>query len=136
MGNHWAFAACCAALCGCPTVDLGPTPEDISGCAPAKGEAYFESDIWPKYINNSTRSCIDTGCHVPGGNGGTLHFDTNVPAAFADDYRMVLPQLNCQKPDESPLLTYPLAGIQTHGGMDIFQSLNDPAVVTFLAWFK
>ncbi len=140
MGNVRVFAPCCVALVvalgACPTVDLGPTPEDISGCFPAKGEPYFESDIWPKYINNPHHSCVDSMCHVPGGNGGTLKLDTNVPMAFMDDYKQVLPQLNCQRPEESLFLTKPLAGEVDHGGSDIFPDLNDPAVVDFLNWFK
>jgi hypothetical protein len=136
MGNHWAFAACCIGLSACPTVDLGPTPEDIAGCIPTKGEPYFESDIWPKYVQNPHHTCVDAQCHVPGGDGGTLHLDPNVPMSFMMNYKLVLPQLNCQRPDESPFLTKPLAGQVGHGGGDIFPSASDPAVVAFLAWFQ
>ena len=135
MGKYWAFAACCAALCGCPTVDLGDTPVDIGGCLPKKGEAYFESDIWPKYINNTKKSCVQSGCHVAGGNGGVLHYDT-APTALPADYKLTLPELNCSRPEESKLLTRPLAGEDLHGGGDIFTSLTDPEVVDFLAWFE
>jgi hypothetical protein len=135
MGKHWAIGACFAALCGgCPTVDLGDTPPDIGACVPAKGEAYFESDIWPTYINNTKKSCVSSTCHVPGGNGGTLHYDTS-PAALPNDYKLTLPQLNCSRPEESPLLTKPVAGMVGHGGGDIFQ-MSDPEVQTFLDWFN
>jgi hypothetical protein len=33
-------------------------------------------------------------------------------------------------------LTKPLAGIDQHGGGDIFSSASDPAVQIFLDWFK
>ena len=133
MGNHWAFVALCALLAGCPTVDLGDTPPDLGTCVPAKGSAYFASDIWPKYINNTKKSCVSSTCHVAGGNGGTLHYDTQ-PTAIDADYKLTLPQLLCSRPEESPLLTKPEAGMVNHGGGDIFQP-TDPEVQIFLSWF-
>ena len=50
MGNHWAILACCVALCGCPTVDLGDTPPDIGLCNPAGGIDYFTSTIEPEFL--------------------------------------------------------------------------------------
>ena len=119
-------------LTGCPTVDLGDTPTEIGLCNPAGGLPYFQDQIWPKYINNSTKSCAQAMCHVNGGNGldyvGTLDYP-----AF---YRRTQIYLNCGMPEASQLLTKPLAGIDPHGGADIFASESDPAVVIFLDWFK
>jgi len=126
-------SACLALLAGCPTVDLGDTPTEIGLCNPAGGEAYFEQQIWPSYVirNNADTSCAKVGCHVAGGNG--LDFPAQVDYAAA--YRRTQIYLNCGSPDASPFLTKPLAGIEPHGGGDIFNE-NDPAVQIFLAWFK
>jgi hypothetical protein len=127
-------SACLALLAGCPTVDLGDTPTEIGLCNPAGGEAYFEQQIWPSYVirNNADTSCAKVGCHVGGGTG--LDFPAQVDYAAA--YRRTQLYLNCGSPDASPFLTKPLAGIEPHGGGDIFPNENDPAVQIFLAWFK
>ena len=70
-------ATCCVlALAGCPSVDLGDTPSDIGLCNPKQGIAYFESDIWPKYLHPSVpaRDCVKSGCHA---NANVLALDPN-----------------------------------------------------------
>lgn len=136
MGGHWAFAACCAlALTGCPTVDLGDNPPDIGLCNPAQGLAYFQSDIWPKYLHPSdvTKDCVKAGCHQLE-HGLTL--DATAPVDYARNYRVTQSYLNCGQPIASVLVTKPLAGIDAHGGGDLFADPSDPAVQTFLAWFQ
>jgi hypothetical protein len=122
------------ALTGCPTVDLGDTPTEIGLCNPPGGLAYFQDKIWPSYVirDNGSTSCATVGCHVAGGNG--LDFPAQVDYAAA--YRRTQIYLNCGTPDASPFLTKPLAGIEPHGGGDIFPNQNDPAVQIFLAWFQ
>jgi len=123
------------ALTGCPTVDLGDTPPDIGLCNPSGGLAYFQSDIWPKVLASSdaSRSCIKAGCH-DGMHGLTLQVQD--PIDYPRNYRIVQSYLNCGQPTASLLLTKPLAGVEAHGGGDLFPDLNDPAVMTFLAWFQ
>jgi len=121
-------------LAGCPTVDLGDTPTEIGLCNPAGGVQYFQDQIWPKYIvrDGGKTSCTTATCHVGGGNG----LDFPSPVDYPTAYRRTQIYLNCGSPEASQLLTKPLAGIDPHGGDDIFPNLNDPAVQIFLAWFK
>jgi hypothetical protein len=121
-------------LAGCPTVDLGDVPTEIGLCNPSGGLQYFQDQIWPNYVvrSNPTTSCATVGCHISGGNG--LDFPAQVDYAAA--YRRTQVYLNCGSPDASAFLTKPLAGIDPHGGGDIFPNEADPAVQIFLAWFQ
>ena len=144
MGNHrsWtaAWGASCLALSlaatGCPTVDLGDTPEDIGLCNPRGGLAYFQDVIWPMYVrpSNTTNGCAKTGgCHIFG-DGNLLGYKV-IPVDFPANYRATLVHLECGTPMMSKFLTKPLAGIDGHGGMDIFQA-SAPEIQVFLDWFK
>jgi len=136
MVYRWALTACSAlGIAGCPTVDLGDTPAEISACNPAKGIDYFRSDIEPKFLKISEPSgCVrNSACHDQA-HGLTLGRST--PADDLANYRVAQGYLNCGSPMASPLLTKPLAGVDGHGGGDIFGNLSDPAVATFLMWFK
>jgi hypothetical protein len=135
MGNHWAILACCVALGGCPTVDLGDTPPDVGACNPAKGSAYFVSTIEPTYLKiaDKTNGCArSTMCH-DGAHGLTLAVN---PVDDAANYRVTQQYLNCGQPMASELLTKPLKGIDFHTGGDLFQDTTDPAVQAFLGWFQ
>ena len=141
MGNHrsstvlWILAL--GVLAGCPTVDLGDTPSDIGLCNPAGGLPYFKAQIWPNFVRpaNTTTGCTKTGggCHAEAG-GNALSFKT-MPQDDTFNYRQTQIYLNCGTPMSSELLTKPLAGIDPHGGADIFPP-GDPAVQIFLDWFK
>ncbi len=139
MGNHWAFAATgvlALALGGCPTVDLGDTPSDIGSCNPSGGLAYFISDIEPKYfkLSDTVNGCAQSAsCHD---QEHGLALQRIAPVDDMANYRVTQGYLNCGQPMASELLTKPLAGIDGHGGGDIFASTSDPAVVDFLAWFQ
>lgn len=141
MGNHrsrtatWCAAVLAVALAGCPTVDLGDTPQDIGRCNPRGGLAYFQDVIWPMYVRptNMTNGCAKGGCHVLGA-GNLLGYKVD-PVDFPGNYRATLIHLDCGTPETSPFLTKPLAGIEGHGGMDIFQPTS-PEVQLFLDWFK
>jgi hypothetical protein len=118
-------------LTGCPTVDLGDTPTEIGLCNPAGGVQYFQDEIWPKYVERG--GCTKLGsCHVAGGNG----LDFPMPVDYPTAYKRTQIYLNCGSPAASPFLTKPLAGLDPHGGDDIFASATDPAVQVFLDWFK
>jgi hypothetical protein len=124
-----------ALLAGCPTVDLGDTPTEIGLCNPAGGLQYFQDQIWPNYVirTDPATSCAKAGtCHVAGGNG--LDFPAMVD--YPNSYKRSQLYLNCGTPAASLFLTKPLAGIDQHGGGDIFGSTSDPAVQIFLDWFK
>ena len=144
MGNHrsWtaAWGASCLALSlaatGCPTVDLGDTPEDIGLCNPRGGLPYFQDVIWPMYVrpSNAANGCTKTGgCHIFG-DGNLLGYKVS-PVDFPANYRATLVHLECGTPMMSKFLTKPLAGIDGHGGMDIFQA-GAPEIQVFLDWFK
>ena len=66
-----------------------------------------------------------------------VHFwrlDRKDPIDHATNFKAVQLKLDCGSPMASPLLTRPLAGIDGHGGGDLFD-INDPKVEVFLAWF-
>jgi hypothetical protein len=139
MGRSRSYVASVASLglavlAGCPTVDLGDTPSEIGLCNPAGGAQYFQDQIWPNYVvrNNAANSCATVSCHVGGGNA----LDYPVQIDYAAAYRRTQNQLNCGTPSASPFLTKPLAGIDPHGGKDIFLDQSDPAVQIFFAWFQ
>lgn len=123
-------------LTGCPTVDLGDTPEDIGLCNPRGGLPYFEAVIWPQFVrpDDMATGCTKAaGCHQFGG-GNLLGFRID-PVDFPANYRAARVQLECDTPMSSRFLTKPLAGIDAHGGMDIFPQ-NAPEVQLFLDWFE
>lgn len=134
---YWRALTTCFALglAGCPTVDLGDTPAEIAACNPAKGIDYFRSDIQPKFFKlTDPAGCgRNSACHDQA-HGLTL--DRSTPIDDTANYRVTQGYLNCGSPTASPLLTKPLAGVEGHGGGDLFPSLSDPAVVTFLQWFQ
>jgi len=140
MGNHRSIhagaAACLGLMClaGCPTVDLGDTPTEIGLCNPAGGVQYFQDQIWPNFVApaDSARSCAKSTCHVAAGNG----LDFPMPVDYSAAYKRTQLYLNCGTPGASLLLTKPLAGIDPHGGGDIFPSTSDAGVQIFLAWFQ
>jgi hypothetical protein len=125
-------------LGGCPTVDLGDSPEDVGLCNPAQGEAYFEASVWPMFLDDSssggTRQCTKGGCHDQNGQSA-LRFKTN-PIDFQANFKTTQIYLNCGSPTTSRLLEKPLTGPETHGGGDIFMTLDDPDVKVFLGWFN
>ena len=121
------------ALAGCPTVDLGDTPADIGVCNPAQGLQYFTEQIQPKYfkIGDPVNGCAQsTSCHDQ--NHG-LALDAS-GSDVAGNYRVSQGYLNCGDAMASELLTRPLAGIDGHGGGDLFTT-GDPQYMIFLNWF-
>lgn len=144
MAHHRSRTAARGAAClvlalaagGCPTVDLGDTPEDVGLCNPRGGLAYFQDVIWPMVVrpSNTATGCTKAGgCHILG-EGNLLGYKVN-PVDFPANYRATLVHLECGTPAMSAFLTKPLAGIDGHGGMDIFQPMA-PEVMLFLDWFQ
>src|SRR5690349_725853 len=101
MGSHRSSsivtgAACVMLLGGCPTVDLGDTPTEVGLCNPAGGLPYFQSQIWPNYVQRpvADQTCARSSCHVAGGNG----LDFPNPIDYPTAYRRVQVYLNCGSP--------------------------------------
>lgn len=140
FGAAWAVALC-ALLAGCPTVDLGDTPTDIGLCNPPGGVEYFRDVIWPEFVRpaDATKGCTRAGgCHNEAG-GNALGFKTQPAPDFTFNYRQAQIFLNCGTPDASQLLTKPRAGIDAHGGGDLFvggNAADDMAIEQFLGWFE
>ena len=124
---------------GCSTVDLGSELAPPGLCQPDK--AYFTDVIWPEYLSppDASRSCVVSGgCHDADNSprsGMRLETDIASPGVLDRDYDVVTTFLTCGDPMGSPLLIYPLAGIQAHEGGEIFPDRNDPAVSAFESWF-
>lgn len=128
-----ALVAALLALGGCPTVDLGDQPAGINVCTPPGGIAYFTAQIEPTYfaLADTTNGCARSSqCHDMA-HGLTLQRD---PPDDAANFRISQQYLNCGDPGASPLLTKPLAGIDGHGGGDLFASGSTQYNV-FFGWF-
>ena len=115
-------------------MDLGDTPSDIGACNPSQGLDYFKAQIEPNYLKlqDPINGCARSGtmCHA---NAHGLALSTTV----GDDeinYRVAQTYLNCGSPTASEMLTRPLAGIDGHGGGDIFTMDSDQYKI-FIAWF-
>lgn len=139
MGLHRSLTVLALACAGCPTVDLGDTPDDINRCNPAGGLAYFQSEIYPKFIRGddptNTRSCTqNNGCHNEGG-GTALSFRIQGRRDDVFNFRVTQLFLECGAREQSLLLTKPLAGVTDHQGGSIFATMSDAEVQTFLGWF-
>jgi len=147
MGNHrsrtatWGASYLALALvlalvlaaAGCPTVDLGDTPEDVGLCNPRGGLPYFQDVIWPRFV--VAGGCTAAGACHNFGAGNLLGFKTQPQIDYPANYRASLVHLECDTPSMSKFLTKPLAGIDGHGGSDIFQA-GAPEIQVFLDWFK
>lgn len=133
----WSATVAVVGLTGCPTVDLGDTPPDIGQCAPNGGMDYFVNTLWPMYLHppgGGAKDCAQsTGCHQMAHG---LALSTTAPIDYTANYRVAQQYLNCGTPAASELLTKPLAGVDGHGGGDLFPSTSDPAAQAFLDWFK
>ena len=130
-------AATLAGLAGCPTVNLGDTPEGIATCNPMGGLPYFQEQIWPNYLapNNPATTCVRSGCHDTTDSAGGMGFDTTTPIDYAGNYAIAQPKLDCEVPTSSLLLTKPLDEMSGHGGSQIFTT-SDPEYSIFLNWFQ
>jgi hypothetical protein len=123
---------------GCPTVDLGDMPADPGVCRPDPG--YYRDVIWPEVLASAdpARSCVDApGCHALATGRSALRLVTDLddPAIHDRNYPVVIRFLNCGTPEASSLITKPLAGLDPHGGGDLFPGRDDPAIEAFLGWF-
>jgi hypothetical protein len=125
------------ALVGCPTVDLGDNPPDPGVCRPDR--AYFDAELWPRFLApaEEARSCVRAGCHGDVRGVSALRLDSTEPIDLARNYQVSTRFLNCGTPGASPLYTKPLAGLEGHGGGDIFPDTDppDPQAAVFLMWF-
>lgn len=114
-------------------MDLGDTPPDIGACNPPEGVDYFIAKIEPIYlkISDPTNGCArNSMCHDQA-HGLALS------RTVGDDmlnYRVSQQYLNCGQPRASEMLTRPLAGIDGHGGGDLFTT-GSTEYTTFLGWF-
>jgi hypothetical protein len=137
MGLHrYAWAGLLALLAGCPTVDLGDEPSGVNLCNPAGGREYFASEIYPNFVrpNDTANGCTKAGgCHNEA-DGQVPQFKTS-PQDDAFNFRQAQQFLNCGAPEMSRLLTKPLAGVEPHGGEDIYFEMTEPEVQVFLGWF-
>ncbi|HVK74165.1 MAG TPA: hypothetical protein VM734_12635 [Kofleriaceae bacterium] len=123
-------------LGGCPTVDLGESPPAPMRCEPDR--AYYENEIWPKYLapaGGGAKSCVaQAGCHNDSNGRSGLRLDTSNPPDHGRNYQVVTRYLLCSTPEESVLLTKPLAASVPHAGGDLIQ-MDDTEVMVFLGWF-
>jgi hypothetical protein len=138
MGAHPLRHALAAVslLSGCPTVDLGDTPTEINLCNPPGGVDYFTATIYPMYLRGEDpEGCTkNAGCHNEGG-GNALNFRIGARRDDRFNFKQAQQFLNCGTPESSVLLTRPLAGIDAHGGGDIY-AMDAAEIQLFLDWFE
>ncbi len=123
------------AAAGCPTVDLTDELPEPDSCRPDR--AYYEDVIWPEYLTSPATSCVSAaGCHgMTNQPRSALRLKTESSATLHDDnYDMVVRFLSCSEEEKSPLLTKPMAGVDPHGGGDLFNG-SSPERSIFLDWF-
>jgi hypothetical protein len=116
-------------LAGCPTVDLGDQPPVPGDCQPDPAE--FEATIWPMALStgDDATTCVKANCHsqATGRSGLRLIENPSGAADHAANYESVIRFLNCAAPRSSRLLTKPVAGIDGHGGGDLWTYDTAPA---------
>jgi hypothetical protein len=130
-----ALATCGLIETGCPTVDLGETPVSPGACRP--DQAYFGDTMWPQFFapGDEARSCVAmSGCHRIEDGRSALRLESEEPIDQGHNYDVVTRFLNCGSPESSSVLTKPLAGIDAHGGGELFGAGSEPEA-TFLGWF-
>jgi hypothetical protein len=124
-------------LAACPTVDLGDQPPVPGDCQP--DQATFEMEIWPTALQtgDDATTCVKANCHSQAtGRSGLRLIEMPVTAAdHAANYDSVTRYLNCAAPESSRLVTKPLAGIDGHGGGDLWTDGTEP-VPTVEAWIR
>lgn len=137
----WCLIGFVLLLAACPTVDLGDTPADPGVCRPDPG--VYRDVIWPEVLApaDTSRSCVaQSGCHAVENGRSALRLeipaDENDFATHDRNYDVVTRFLNCGTPDASSLVTKPLAGVDPHGGGDIFPNGSDPAVDAVVMWLQ
>ncbi len=129
-----AFAGLVSLSAGCPTVDLGDAPPDPGICRP--DPTYFREVLWPSYLapSDPNASCVAaSGCHRQSDGRSALRLSATEPIDYDFNYSIVIRFLNCGTPEASALLTKPLAGIDPHGGGDLFAG-GSMSQELFLQW--
>lgn len=103
----------------------------------------FQTCVMPIFNGQIRRSggaivsCMDSNCHVSGGNGGRFTLGSNNDA----NYQAVKNLINLTNADDSLLLVEPTADSAspsavagTHGGGEIFPSRSDACYVKIRSW--
>lgn len=125
----WLSVAAAAVLAGCPTVDLGDQPPIPGDCEP--DPVIFRDEIWPMALStgDDATTCVKAGCHSQAtGRSGLRLIETPMTQFDHDaNYDSVTRFLNCASPRSSRLLTKPVAGIDGHGGGDLWTFGSPPA---------
>ena len=82
--------------------------------------------------DGATVSCMNSTCHLEGGNGGRFTLSaTDVNA----DQQVVQTLSNLGDPHSSPVLMKPSLEV-THGGGQVFSGQSDNCYVTIFTWIK
>jgi hypothetical protein len=134
FARRWPWYALPGALLGCASPAAPPTPPG-GGTALHLDYASFASAVEPILVNHGCDAEGD--CHG-GGIRGTLQLS---PASAPDapyDFAQVVLQVTAGTPDQSPILTRPLA--DTCGGTahpyKVFADTNDTEWRTIRAWVR
>ncbi len=120
---------------GCPTLDPGDHLGDEGSCRPDFD--YYRDVLWPEYlVATPATSCLTgAGCHGQANNPrSALRLSTTAPVDHLANYEVTTRFLSCAMEETSALLTKPQAGIDAHGGGDLFTNPSDQRSV-FLDWF-
>jgi hypothetical protein len=82
--------------------------------------------------DGATVSCMNSSCHLVGGNGGRF---TLSPTDFSADQQVVQTLSDLGNPHASPVLEKPAEEV-THGGGHVFSGRSDPCYVAVYTWIN
>jgi len=82
--------------------------------------------------DGATVSCMNSSCHLVGGNGGRF---TLSPTDFSADQQVVQTLSDLGNPPDSPVLIKPAEEV-THGGGHVFQGRSDSCYLAVSSWIS
>jgi len=134
FARHWPWFALPGALLGCATPTSPPAPPG-GGTALHLDYATFASAVEPILVAHGCDAGGD--CHG-GGIRGTLELSPETAKDTVYDFGQVSLQVTSNFPDQSPILTRPLADSAggTAHSVKVFADTNDAQWRTIRAWVR
>ena len=134
FARHWPWCVLPGALLGCATPVAPPAPPS-GGTALHLDYATFAGAVEPIHIEHGCDAGGD--CHG-GGIRGTLQLSPQTAKDTLFDFHQVSLQVTSNAPDQSPILTAPLAvssGGTAHS-VKVFADTNDTEWRAIRAWVR
>lgn len=126
--------AVAGALAGCGQ----QVPQQVVATQGALCSNDFQACVMPvlssqiRRQDGATVSCMDSTCHLAGGNGGRFTLSATDVSA---DMQVVQTLSDLGNPFNSPVLMKPAEEV-THGGGHVFKDRSDPCYVAIYDWIR